>query len=549
MFRKNTDHKQLELFNVTSEMNDTVRRVFEQSWAPVFYEHLFCQIDEEPFAVLYSDIGRPNFPVNVLVALEILACLHGYTVQETLEQYYFNLQFRWAVGVRNISDLPLAERTIFEFRERIYRDTLTNPGRGSLIHQTFDNLTIYLAKFMGIMCDEMRMDSTMVMSNIRQAGRLSLSYDILKDAVKACPEVLLSEELKEVLSPSFKKDLLYKTKAREVSSRLDAMLELFANLITIVSEHEALQELNEIQLLIRFFEEQAEHDPETGDLKAKNHEKGTTSKHLRSAYDQDATCRVKSGEVYIGYSANIAETCSDENLVQLVTDYDFEPNITADTTMAKESIPHLAENYNVDTIYVDGGYSGVEVHDVAEENNIDLLYTDMTGIKPTGLSLNDFKLEGNTITHCPAGHPSLLSIYDEENKATIAHFSGVHCDVCPLAASCPTKKVKDGRSLRVSHKQKVAAKTRAQIEDEHKVKAVTSKRAGIEGTNSCIKRAHGADKLRVRGHHRCATIFGFIMIAQNVKQLFRWARGDKRRSLVNAERRQRKGLLLVPATG
>jgi hypothetical protein len=42
-------------------MNPKIREKLQKSWAPIFYEHVFCKIDEEPFAVLYGTTGKPNF--------------------------------------------------------------------------------------------------------------------------------------------------------------------------------------------------------------------------------------------------------------------------------------------------------------------------------------------------------------------------------------------------------------------------------------------------------------------------------------------------------
>ncbi len=76
------------------------------------------------------------------------------------------------------------------------------------------------------------MDSTQIMSNIRRAGRLALSFDVLKQALKACPVDLLTPDLLEVLEPSFKNNLLYKVKSREVPSRLQEMLGLVQRYLT-----------------------------------------------------------------------------------------------------------------------------------------------------------------------------------------------------------------------------------------------------------------------------------------------------------------------------
>ncbi len=550
MFRPNDDHKQMSLFTSASDMHPTVVRRLNESWAPVFYEHVFCQINEEPFSVLYSeDTGRPNFPINILVGLEIIAAMRGYTVEETLDQFNFNVQVRWALGVRGLWEHTLCERTIYEFRGRLYQYALTNPGRECLIHGEFQGISDHLMTYMGLAREEMRMDSTQLMSNIRRAGRLALSFDVLKQALKACPVDLLTPELLEVLEPSFKNNLLYKVKSREVPSRLQEMLGLCATLLNIVAQHEKLQEEREIKVLARFFAEQAEYDEESSSWKAKEHEKGTTSHHLRSAYDEDATCRVKGDKVYVGYVANITETCADENPVQIVTDYIVEPNTASDTTMAKEALPHLTEQHGLEDLYVDGGYSGESVYEIAAENDVSMHYTNMTGRETKKIPISEFTFDGDTVTHCPAGHPSDFSIHDKEKGSILVHFDLETCKACPDRDRCPTSPNSNAHSLTITKKKRIAAETREQLNDKQQHKENTSKRAAIEGTISCVKHDQGGEKLRVRGHNRIGVLFGFIVIGRNVRQFFRWCSGEKRRSLQDEERKRRKGLLPIPAAG
>ena len=69
-------------------MDPRFKKRLEKSWAGLFYEHVFCQIDEKLFAPLYSsDNGRQNFPINTLVALEIIKHLKNFMVlpQRVLE--------------------------------------------------------------------------------------------------------------------------------------------------------------------------------------------------------------------------------------------------------------------------------------------------------------------------------------------------------------------------------------------------------------------------------------------------------------------------------
>ncbi len=389
------------------------------------------------------------------------------------------------------------------------------------------------------------MDSTQIMSNIRRAGRLSLAYDVLYQAVKACPVEILSTELMEVTKPEFKKNLLYRVKAREISGRLHELLQLCAELTVVASNNKDLEQREELQLLARFLLEQAEYDSETKSWAAKKNQKGKTSNNLQSAYDPDATCRKKGDEVHVGYVANLAETCADENPVQIVTDYTFEKNNVADTTMAHESIPRLSKTYGTKELYVDGGYSGEEVHNTASVNNVSMYYTNMTGKESSKIPISDFTFEEDKVTHCPAGHPSELSFHNPENGKILAHFNIEVCNKCKAKHSCPTQPKRQAATITISRKQRIAAETRKQILDKDQHRINTSKRAATEGTNSAMKRAHGADKLAVRGENKCRTVFGLKTLAHNFKQLVRCVRGDIRRSLQDAARRHRREQLLA----
>ncbi len=47
------------------------------------------------------------------------------------------------------------------------------------------------------------------------------------------------------------------------------------------------------------------------------------------------------------------------------------------------------------------------------------------------------------------------------------------------------------------------------------IKENTSKRAGIEGTNSALKRKYSLGKLKVRGQHKCTIVTGLIVTVHN----------------------------------
>jgi len=57
------------------------------SWAAAFAEHVFSRINEDRFAVLYSQdtASRPNTPVNVVIGAMVLKQAYGLTDEEVVE--------------------------------------------------------------------------------------------------------------------------------------------------------------------------------------------------------------------------------------------------------------------------------------------------------------------------------------------------------------------------------------------------------------------------------------------------------------------------------
>ena len=80
MFTSNEKHKQPSLFSAERKLPKSIQQRLTNSWSESFYKDIFCKIDEKIFAAIYcKDNGRPNFPINILVGLEILKELHNHT--------------------------------------------------------------------------------------------------------------------------------------------------------------------------------------------------------------------------------------------------------------------------------------------------------------------------------------------------------------------------------------------------------------------------------------------------------------------------------------
>jgi hypothetical protein len=148
------------------------------------------------------------------------------------------------------------------------------------------------------------------------------------------------------------------------------------------------------------------------------------------------------------------------------------------------------------------------------------------------------------ISYCPAGQKAERSDYNEKKKTLSVHFSQDHCQNCQLRPNCPVKSQKKDFVLRTSQKALLAAMVREQINDKEIKRENISKRAAIEGTNSALKRAQGADHLRTRGLIRCEMETAFKIIGRNFKQFWRGITGKVRPKV----KKQQKGQL-CPITG
>jgi len=87
-------------------MDSRLAQKLQKSWAALFYEHVFRKIDESLFAPLYcSDNGRSNFPVNILMSLDLIKEIRGYTDEVLLDEYAYNFQISYALGLMLSSNI------------------------------------------------------------------------------------------------------------------------------------------------------------------------------------------------------------------------------------------------------------------------------------------------------------------------------------------------------------------------------------------------------------------------------------------------------------
>lgn len=530
MFKANTNHNQNTLFDSTLWMNPRICEKLDKSWAPIFYEQIFCKIDEAPFSVLYGTTGNPNFPVNILLSLEYIKHMRQCNDLELLDSFYFDYLVNYAVGIRTLGDKNLAERTLYYFRERIYNYCLENPLDGDLLFEQFLNLLKNFSENAGVSMDEQRTDTTLFMSNIKKAGRISLAYDVLVKLVKAIPEDRLTSALASVLEPKYKTDTLYRAKAQDSDSRLAILLDTCKEALDILESLPGMLESDEVRIGKRFLREQSTTVDDTGKLKPKKNKEISPSS-LQSAYDEDATYRKKANVSQSGYVLEITETCEKDNPFQLLTDYSVESNNTSDVEILKGRIEEIRENTGCTDMYVDGGFHSEAVHQAADSNGIKIHMTNMSGTEPTNkLPMNEFDIDEVTkiINKCPGGYvPTHAGV---SSSQTSAHFPHEACSNCEFRERCYSKAQVKDCVVRINLKSIDVSRIRVEMKAD--IVENTSKRAGIEGSNSALKRK-GLDKLAVRGMVKSKIVCGLMVTAQNIKRFVKYIQGGYKQQNAN----------------
>jgi hypothetical protein len=526
MFRKNSKHQQPALISAASELPEKQRKRLESSWAGTFYKEFFSRIDEQSFAVLYSEKdSRPNVPVNVLVGLEALKAGFGWSDQELYEHYCYDLQVRYALGYDRLGDGDFEIRSLYYFRERLSK---YNAEEGvNLLEKAFEQITDAQIVDLKVRTGMQRMDSTQIASNIVSASRLRL----LVEAVQRVERILNEadrERLSETLAPYTKDSAghyTYRVKGKEAQQE---HLQKIGQTI-----HALLQELKSAyaaelayQVLERIFAENF-NLLEAGPRAKENTE--ISSSCLQSVDDLEATYRTKGTGHYKGYVANITETCDPENEIQLITKVQVAPNHVEDGKLLAEALPNLKERTAIETMLTDGGYGSEVSDDALQEHEVTLIQTAIRGAQPTPnkFSLSDFNIQQdekgkpNTIT-CPQGQT--VPVLAGRTTGWQARFDPEICANCPfqLNGQCRTQPQKrDPRYLTTftTHEMR-AAKRRmnylAHQDHSHNL------RSAVEATVRSVKHPFPAGKLPVRGQFRVTCMAIASAATTNVRRIQRY---------------------------
>ncbi len=541
MFRKR--EAQGSLFETSNLIPPEKAARLAASWAEAFRTRALPLIDEERFAPMYcADNGAPNRAVEIVLGVLILKEMFDLTDEEALGELEFDL--RWHVALRlRPEEAHLCQKTLHNFRAGLVK---WDVGRVAF-RETTDGIIAAL----GIATERQRLDSTHILSNMATLTRLGLFCETIRVFLKEVrrehprlagdlPARLLRRYLKEDDT-----DTAYADARQEEARRRLPVAARDAWRLTRRYAKTTAERLEGYRLLLRLLGEQCEfvgqesrpggEDDDAGEGPAPlalREPKDIRSDTLQSPHDPGATYSAHKGK---GYEVQVAETCHEANPVEVITHVEVTPSSGSDAGATIPAIEVLKERgiqpaeMVADTTYGSGA-NAVEAERLGTE-----LVSPVGGSAPKEaeasegarpLTAADFKIDvrSDRPATCPAGQTSTGEEADPEdaNRVWITFAKGP-CEACALRARCPVKMnaEKSGYVLAANLAQvNIECRRRAEARGEFRPRYAI--RAGIEATNSELKRRHGLGHLRVRGRPRVELAVYLKALACNVKRMVNW---------------------------
>ncbi len=398
MFKKSNKEPQLDAFtNVPTMLDSTATKQYNDQchWHNQFREQIVMHIDESIFSVLFnSTTGAPNAPIRTLIGMMVLKESFGWSDSQLFEHCRFNLLVRSSLGLFNTNDPLPVESTYYLLRKRIY--DYQKQGGKDLMEKTFEHITRQQIKEFDVNGRSIRMDSKLIGSNIALFTRYEIIHQTLCMFFKSLDKVAKSKipatdlEQMEKLFEEESSKTVYRSTREELKDRLQPIGILIYNLLKLFGDLQT----ESFQLLQRVFNEQYKlSEDQQIELRPKEE---ISSSSVQSPHDPDSAYRNKRGQQVKGYSVNITETCSDDNL-NLITNVIVDKANTPDVAFVEPAIESTIEvtGQKIEKAYADGAFQSPANDEICKD--IDMVFTGIQGAEsrydlemtPEGLLVTD----------------------------------------------------------------------------------------------------------------------------------------------------------------
>lgn len=560
---------QAKLFPCDDKYNDKEIADLKKSWAEVTKNKIlpFLGTLENDFAGFYhKTMGRPIKYISLLIFLHIFKEMYDMTDEELIADVQFDKRYEYAFELP-YEQIKVCQKTLHNFRFLLQSHQLAR--------SIFDRATAYIAKIFNIDTSAQRLDSTHIVSNMARLSRLGLFVRVIENFLYKLKK--LDAEAYEKLPSRFaerygkRRGYFADARSKKTKHRLGEAANDMYYLIDQFSDHEKMASLKVTGLLKRVFNEHctiaktedastvsievaeenmSDSTPSSKDVneqltqqtietsQVRIKEPGEMpSRTLQNPSDEDVTCGYKGA----GYEATFAETCNKKNLFQIITNVQTDPSDVSDQHKTVKAVDELEANQmKPEVMYGDGGFTSGENIVECAERGVDL-QGNLVGVDkdPEKLKLADFVFEADAITvkECPAGQAPDAQKSENARKpkasskrSYLVSFNLDTCKSCSLVDTCLVKVQKKKAVVRFS-KAQLASSLRRRDQETKVFKERNNIRAGIEATNSEMKRSQGLGRLRVRGQPRVDQTVIFKAIACNFKRMIKYVQSAEKTAL------------------
>jgi hypothetical protein len=483
---------------------------------------VFLNIDESIFSQFYNErIGRSNFPVNILVGLEILKEFHNLTDEQLFDRYAFDVSFRQALGLKDFNEHILAERTFYYFRSSLAEHEIET-GKNLLL-TVFKDIRDDIIEELGIKTGMQRTDSAMIGANIKKMSRLMLFHKTLSNLVRDIRTMDLSvpHEIESIVSED-EDNFSYRLKKGERVEKTREIAGYLLALVTMYRDEWRINGAKSYEHAKRLLDEQCKISG-SGPIQLKE-SKDITSSSMQNPSDDEATYRKKNNAEYRGYAMHASETCDPENKIQVVTDVELVQNNIDDAEVLSEKIEMLKEETGLDTMITDGGFVSDDVRAACQKNEVNLVTSAIRGkssekIRNETMTSCDFIFDnGGSIIACPMGAAPRSQ---KMNMTTItANFDVAVCNQCERRTECPAYVSVNLSRIVIDDKRRwIDERTEALKTQEYR--DLCGLRPPVEGLMSCVKPKYLRGRTLFRGRIKVKNRMIFKGIAINCKRI--WA--------------------------
>lgn len=415
------------------------------------------------------------------------------TIAQTVERYLTDAAWQYALNV-NPMEASLSHATVERYLKLFAEDDLAA--------EVFHRVTGALIEALELDVSRQRLDSTHLFSDMAVFGRTKLMGVTIKrflvqlkrhhrDVYDALPEALRSR-----YGPSVGK--LFGDFEGSRSTLRQQVAEDLLLLVSRFGQDESIANRTSYKAMQRVLDEQCDVQEEQVELKKK-----TGGDVMQNPSDPDATYDGHKGP---GYQAQIAETCSEANEVQLITGAEVEPAHAPDREALEPMLEQLdRQDRQPEILYADTHYGSDANVTHAADRGVDL-QSPVAGAgkqTPNDLTIDDFVVDEQTQTveRCPNGHEPASSVHDPEKGRTRTVMDASACSACAHRDACPVNKVGDGYVVAHTPAEHRLASRRAEQATDAFVEHYAI-RGGGESVNAGLKRRTGMGRVRVRGAPR-----------------------------------------------